>query len=35
MSWYMTDINKIQWKRIGIEVTAIVASILLAFSIDA
>lgn len=31
----MTETQKIQWKRIGIEAAAIVASILLAFAIDA
>jgi hypothetical protein len=31
----MTDTQIIQWKRVGIEATAIVASILLAFAIDA
>jgi hypothetical protein len=31
----MTDTHKIQWKRVGIEATAVVASILIAFSIDA
>ena len=31
----MTDTEKIQWKRVGIEATAVVASILIAFSIDA
>jgi hypothetical protein len=32
---FMTDTQNIQWKRIGIEAAAIVASILLAFAIDA
>ena len=31
----MSDSEKINWKRIGVEATAIVASILLAFAIDA
>lgn len=31
----MTETHKIQWKRVGIEATAIVASILFAFAIDA
>ena len=35
MNSHMTNTQKIQWKRIGIEATAIVASILVAFSIDA
>ncbi len=35
MTSHMTDTQKIQWKRIGIEAAAIVASILLAFAIDA
>lgn len=32
---HMTDKQKIQWKRVGIEATAIIASILIAFSIEA
>ena len=31
----MRDANSIQWKRLSVEAAAIVASILLAFSIDA
>ena len=35
MASHMTETQKIEWKRVGIEATAIVASILLAFSIQA
>ncbi len=31
----MTDTHRFQWKRVGIEATVVVASILIAFSIDA
>ena len=35
MTSHMTETKQIQWKRMGIEASAIVASILLAFAIDA